>query len=161
VLKKGSPDTASFGARTPLPCVMEVKYAQPLPHLMTSVQISCRVCPSEDPEKVREAVLNIFPDASLERMERGFEGGAGTDRFCALIRKQKILDSARSTMLKGVRGKKIVFHLNKQVAVVGKVSFTEAKTILGTIAVTIECDDPEATIDEIAPRTVNGEEVRE
>ncbi len=127
---------------------------------MTSVLISCRVYPSEDPEKVREAILNIFPDASLERTGSGFEGEAGLDRFSVLIRRQKILDSTRSTMFKGIRGGSIVLHLNKQVAVVGKISFTEPKTVLGSLKVTIECDDPEALIDKIAPRTVNGEEVR-
>ena len=127
---------------------------------MASAVLSCPVYPSEDPEKVKEAILNIFPDASLERTADGFEGEAGTDRFCNLIRRQKILDSTRSMMFKGVRGRKIVLHLNKQVAVVGKISFTEPKTILGTIMVAFECDDPEAFIDAIAPRTVNGEEVR-
>lgn len=127
---------------------------------MVSVLISSPVYPSEDREKVKEAILNIFPGASLETTNDGFKGEANTDRFYQLIRKQKILDSTRSTMLKGVRGNKIVLHLNKQVAVVGKVSFTEPKTILGTITVTMECDDPEETIDHIAPRTVDGEEVK-
>jgi predicted RNA binding protein with dsRBD fold (UPF0201 family) len=63
-------------------------------------------------------------------------------------------------MFKGMRGGRIVLHLNKQVASVGKVSFTEPRTILGTLQVTIECDEPEAVIDRIAPRTVDGEEVR-
>jgi len=127
---------------------------------MVSVLISCRVYPSEDQEKVKGAILNIFPDASLERTDDGFEGEASTKKFYELIRKQKILDSTRSTMFKGNRGNRIVLHLNKQVAVVGKISFTEPKTILGTLMVTMECDDPEELIDQIAPRTVDGEEVR-
>ncbi|MDR0508253.1 MAG: hypothetical protein LBG63_00265 [Candidatus Methanoplasma sp.] len=127
---------------------------------MVSVLISCSVYPSEDQEKVKDAILNIFPDASLERTEKGFKGEAGTGRFRELIRKQKILDSTRSMMFKGIRGNKIVLHLNKQVATVGKISFTEPKTILGTIMITMECDDPEAFIDKMAPRTVDGEEVR-
>ncbi|MDR2698812.1 MAG: hypothetical protein LBB30_03970 [Candidatus Methanoplasma sp.] len=127
---------------------------------MVTVLVSCPVCPSEDPEKVRDAVLNIFPNTSLERTDRGFEGEAGTDRFCDLVRKQKILDSTRSMMFKGIRGRTITIHLNKQVAVVGKISFTEPRTILGTLAVTFDSDEPEALIDKIAPRTVDGEEVR-
>jgi len=127
---------------------------------MVSVLISCRVYPSEDQEKVKGAILNIFPDASLERTDDGFKGEASTKKFYELIRKQKILDSTRSTMFKGNRGNRIVLHLNKQVAVVGKISFTEPKTILGTLMVTMECDDPEELIDQIAPRTVDGEEVR-
>lgn len=127
---------------------------------MVAVKLFCKVCPSEDPEKVRDAVMNIFPDASLERTDKGFEGTGTTNRFRELIRKQKILDSTRSMMFKGIRDNSIVMHLNKQVATVGKISFTEPKTILGTIKVTIECEDPESVIDDIAPRTVDGEEVR-
>ncbi|MCL2032237.1 MAG: hypothetical protein FWG96_03090 [Methanomassiliicoccaceae archaeon] len=127
---------------------------------MVTVSISCPVCPSEDPEKVRGAILNIFPDALLEETGSGFEGKASAGRFHDLIRKQKILDSTRSMMFKGIRGGSITVHLNKQVAFVGKVSFTDPNTVLGTMRVTIETDDPELTIDSIAPRTVDGEEVR-
>jgi len=127
---------------------------------MVSVQITCPIYPSEDPEKVKEAILNIFPGASLEMDDRGVRGEADMDRFYKLIRKQKILDSTRSMMFKGIRGNKITLHLNKQVAVVGKISFTEPRTILGTITVTMESDEPELLIDSIAPRTVDGEEVK-
>jgi len=127
---------------------------------MVSVMVSCPVFPSEDPEKVKEAVLNIFPTAVLEKDDRGFSGEADMKKFHDQIRKQKILDSTRSMMFKGMRGNRIAIHLNKQVAVVGKISFTEPRTVLGTIMVTIECDEPEAYIDRIAPRTVDGEEVR-
>lgn len=128
---------------------------------MFSALISCFVYPSEDQEKVKGAILNIFPDASLERTDDGFRGEAGTGRFCELIRRQKILDSTRSMMFKGIRGNKIVLHLNKQVASVGKISFTEPRTILGTLMITIECEDPEEAIDRMAPRTVDGEVVRQ
>jgi predicted RNA binding protein with dsRBD fold (UPF0201 family) len=127
---------------------------------MVVAQVSCLVCPSEVPEKVRKAILNIFPDALLEETDRGFEGTASLDKFYELIRRQKILDSTRTMMFKGIRSGSIVLHLNKQVAFVGKVSFTEPRTILGTLRISIESDNPERVIDSIAPRTVAGEEVR-
>lgn len=127
---------------------------------MVVARIFCNVFPSEDPEKVKGAVMNIFPDAVLNTAEEGFIGEAGMDRFCSKIRKQKILDSTRSMMFKGIRGNTVILHLNKQVATVGKVSFTEPNTILGTLKVMIDFEDPEALIDEIAPRTVDGEEAK-
>lgn len=127
---------------------------------MVTARIFCNVFPSEDPEKVRDAILNIFPDAVLEKTDKGFKGEASMNKFCSQIRKQKILDSTRSVMFKGIRGNRIILDLNKQVAVVGKISFTEQRTILGTIQVIIECEDAESLIDTIAPRTVDGEEVR-
>ena len=52
-----------------------------------------------------------------------------------------------------------MFHLNKQVAFMGKVSFSEPKAILGTIRVTVDETDILALIDKVAPETVDGEEV--
>ena len=126
---------------------------------MADVTVSCPVYPSEDPDKVKAALLGIFPTGEFELAE----GPADLDRFSELIRRQKILDTARSQMQKGVRkGKnRTVFSLNKQVATVGKISFVDYRTVLGTISVSVEADDIDAFIDRVAPMTVNGEEVKQ
>ena len=63
-------------------------------------------------------------------------------------------------MLSNVRGNSTRMSLNKQVATVGKVSFTDRRPVLGAIEVTVKDDDIEALIDRVAPMTVDGEEVR-
>lgn len=127
---------------------------------MTSIGISCPVNPSEDPEKVRAAILSIFPDATLELTERGFEGSApGLDRFSQLIRKQRILDATRAVLIGNSRGPRTRMALNKQVATVGKVSFADRNPVLGAIEVTIEDENLSALIDRVSPVTVDGEEV--
>jgi len=127
---------------------------------MTSIEISCPVYPSEDPEKVKTAILKIFPDAVLEEKDDEITGTTESlERFSKQIRKQKILDTTRSVMIHGKRGDRTRFFLNKQVAFVGKVSFCEEKTILGTMKVMIKDDDIEELIDRVAPVTVDGEEV--
>ncbi|MBE6517691.1 MAG: hypothetical protein IJV90_04115 [Candidatus Methanomethylophilaceae archaeon] len=126
---------------------------------MVSVRIFCPVNPSEDEEKVKSAVLSIFPDAELELGERGFEGSGSLDKFSRLIRKQKILDATRGVLLANLRGDHTFMNLNKQVATVGKVSFSNPRPVLGAIQVDIEGDDLEALIDKVAPMTVDGEEV--
>ena len=125
------------------------------------MKISCPVFPSEDPDKVREAITKIFPDAEFSENDDGYECTAPTlDNFSRQIRKQKILDTARSQMQRGLkRTGRITINLNKQVAYMGKVSFCEGKVILGTIKVVIETDEPEALIDTVAPETVDGEGV--
>ena len=127
---------------------------------MTSVTIECPVNPSEDEEKVSAAIFKIFPDAELERTEKGFRGTATIDHFSKQIRRQKILDATRGVMLKNRRGEKTWVNLNKQVATVGKISFADKNPVLGAIEVCIEDDDIEGLIDIVAPVTVNGEEVR-
>ena len=125
---------------------------------MTAVRISCPVNPSEDEEKVRSAVLSIFPDAELSLNDGRLEGEATLDRFSKAIRRQKILDATRAVMIMNSRGNTTRLSLNKQVATVGKVSFADKRPVLGAIEVTIEDDDLMALIDRVAPITVDGEE---
>lgn len=127
---------------------------------MPSIEISCPVFPSEDPDKVRKAMLNIFPDAEIEESEDGLSGKSQSiEHFSRQIRRQKILDTTRSVMIRGKRGDRTRFFMNKQVAFVGKISFCEEKTILGTMKVIVIDDDIDSLIDRVAPVTVDGEEV--
>lgn len=127
---------------------------------MSKVSVLCPVNPSEDPEKVRAAVLSIFPDAVLEMGEKGFEGTVPSlDHFSKQIRRQRILDATRAVLLKGKRGECTRMVLNKQVATVGKISFADRDPVLGGIEVTVQDDDLDALIDRVAPVTVDGEEV--
>ena len=127
---------------------------------MPSIEITCPVYPSEDPEKVKTAILKVFPNATLEESDMGIRGTTeDLDRFSKQIRKQKILDTTRSVMLHGKRGDRTRIFLNKQVAFVGKISFCEEKTILGTMKVIIIDEDIDGLIDKVAPVTVDGEEV--
>ena len=130
---------------------------------MTVVTVSCPLYPSEDPEKVKNALLSIFPTGEFTVSDGRMSGEADLERFSQLIRKQRILDTARSMMLRGMgrSSRKTRFSLNKQVATVGKVSFVEYRIALGTVEVTVEDDDLEAFIDRVAPVTVDGEEVKQ
>lgn len=128
---------------------------------MVIVTVSCPVYPSEDPDKIRSALLNLFPTGEFELLGQKMEGTADLDTFSKMIRRQKILDTARNQMQRGIRGgNRTSFNLNKQVATVGKVSFVDYRTALGTITVTVEDPDIDGLIDRVAPMTVNGEEVR-
>ncbi len=127
---------------------------------MVTARVRC--FPTEDPEKVKRALLNIFPDALVEDYEGGYIARSGTlGRFKQLVRNQRILDSTRKMLLKGVSEGETSFRLNKQVAFIAKVSFAEERVPLGSIEVCIESDDLPKLVDEVAPVTVNGEEVRQ
>lgn len=128
---------------------------------MPSVRIISQVNPSEDPDKVRTAILNIFPDASVET-DGGYARGEtqSLDNFGSMIRRQKILDTARSVLFKGRSGDRTRFLLNKQVAFTGKISFCDKSQVLGPIEVTVTDPEIEALIDKTAPRTEDGVEVR-
>ncbi|MDR0334367.1 MAG: hypothetical protein LBH69_00555 [Methanomassiliicoccaceae archaeon] len=128
---------------------------------MPNIRVYCPVFPSEDHEKVMRAVKNIFPDMEPETTDNAISGEtAKLEHFAAQIRRQRILDTARSVLMKGRRGEeRTVFNMNKQAAFAGKISFTEERTILGTINVTITADNITGYIEALAPTTVDGEEV--
>ena len=72
-----------------------------------------------------------------------------------VLRKDHIRDASRKALFRGLLGTTLIFYLNKQVALAGHVSFSEAEaeSPLGPIKVTIKTDDPQQLIDWLAPRT--------
>jgi predicted RNA binding protein with dsRBD fold (UPF0201 family) len=127
---------------------------------MPLVTARAALMPTEDRKKVEKAILMVFPEGEIELQEGEIIVRSATlDRFKKLIRNYRILDSTRKVMLRGVGANSTRFSLNKQVAYVGKISFLEERAPLGGIEVTIEDDDILALVNELAPVTVNGEEV--
>jgi predicted RNA binding protein with dsRBD fold (UPF0201 family) len=127
---------------------------------MALVTVSARFYPTEDPAKVERAVLNLFPGSEVERSADAILAKTSNlERFKELIRNHRILDATRKVMVRGTSGNGTRFVVNKQAALSGKVSFLDGKVALGGIQVAIEDPDLVALIDEVAPVTINGEEV--
>jgi len=128
-----------------------------------NVQVEVEVNPTEDLDKVKQAVENIFGTLKLEQksLRRGsLLVGQSKDveslsKFGNLLRRERIRDAARGVLFQGLKENTITFYLNKQVAYAGHVSFCEptAESPLGPIKVKIKSDDPRKLIDWLAPRT--------
>jgi predicted RNA binding protein with dsRBD fold (UPF0201 family) len=116
------------------------------------VEVRSPCNPTEDVRKVERAMKNIFPDLDIRR-EEGLLGGTGTsvERFGELLKNQRIRSAARAVMLSSRSGNETCFHLNKQAAFMGKVSFGTGSP-LGDIEVKFIGDDIEVLIDSVAPR---------
>ncbi|MFQ6077448.1 MAG: RNA-binding domain-containing protein [Candidatus Bathyarchaeia archaeon] len=129
-----------------------------------SIAAEAEVNPTEDPEKVKHAIQNIILNPTFEQISvesesllvARVEGREGLTKLYNLLRQERILDAARRVMFRGVGDNRITFYLNKQVAYVGHISFCqpEAESPLGPIKIVITCDDPEALIEWLAPRTI-------
>jgi len=128
-----------------------------------AVYVETEINLTEDEEKVKKAVVNIFDNVSME-IKPSYKGsvlGAETKgqvalvKFRNVLRSDRIRDAARKVFFGGIRGNTIGFCLNKQVAFAGHVSFSEevAESPLGPIRVTVKCDDPRLLIDWLASRT--------
>jgi len=112
------------------------------------VETICK--PTEDKDKVKNAMFNIFPDLRIDDNGNKMIGTSSSlDRFKEIIRDCRVRDAARRILLRGREGNKTVFRINKQVAFVGKVCFAEEKHPLGDITVTIENENIDGIIEEI------------
>lgn len=119
------------------------------------IKIKARLHPSEDPDKVAEAINNLFPLVDLKVTDK-FLTGESTDLaslrdFKNKLGLQAIRDTARGMLKKGRKENLVRFSLNKQAATVGKISFSDDDTPLGPIEVSIEAEEVGELIDHIAP----------
>jgi len=120
---------------------------------MPEIRLSARCFPTEDRETIVRAIKSIFPDATIEGDDPIKAVAFSLDMFAELLKKARIRDAARRVMRRHMRGQTTSFRMNKQVAAVGKISFSEEEHPLGDIEVTISADRLELLIDSIAPNT--------
>ena len=120
---------------------------------MLEVRLGARCFPTEDRERVVRAMTNMFPGATFSGTDP-IEGVASSvDAFGELLKRYRIRDAARAVLRRGMKGDSTSFRLNKQVAAVGKISFSQESHPLGDIDVTLVAEDIQALIDTIAPNT--------
>jgi len=129
------------------------------------IEAEAFIYPTEDPGKVERAIKKIFPTCSMTlesqseeaRILRAREHGKqALIPLQSLLRQDRIRDAARSVLMSGISNNMITFHLNKQVAFVGHISFSmpNAESPLGPITVRIRCENPIGLIEWLAPRSV-------
>ena len=125
------------------------------------LRIEAVVHPTENEEKVANAIRKIFGEIALKQRARGnasflqYEGNASSAliRLRALLEREQIRASAHSLLLRSIRGNQVNFALNKQAAFVGHVSFdTGEESPLGSIEVTLVSKDPQQTISWLTQR---------
>ncbi|AGN27081.1 RNA-binding domain-containing protein [Candidatus Methanomassiliicoccus intestinalis] len=122
------------------------------------VTAECECHPTEEKEKVCQAMHNIFPEGEItgdEHLTLVCESG---EKLRNLIWDTQIRDSARSVLLRGRTDDSIHFTLNKQAAFMGKISFQDEHSALGNISVVIRDDNIDEVIDYLAESTIKEED---
>lgn len=117
-------------------------------------------------EKVILAINNVFIYKSIKKTkdELGYIIDAKSDSLASLtkihkmLREQRILDSARKHLFRGVGEGKLKFMINKQAAYKGILVFADDpnESPLGPITFIVEYVEPKSVIDWLAPKTSNG-----
>ena len=127
-----------------------------------TVLVETEINPTEDEEKVKAAVVNMFGDIAVQMQPQTVgrvmiaeaKNLEALRNFQSLLRRDRVRAAARKFLHSNVRGKTVSFCLNKQVAFIGHVSFSQetGECPLGPIRVMIESDNPRELIDWLAPR---------
>jgi len=121
----------------------------------STIQISCEINPSEDPEKVRTAVSNIFPEIELEVSDYNISGKTNNIEILSQVTKSIHEKNTKNTyqriLKKNNDGDSTWFYLNKQAAFVNTVALcSEAnESSLGPIKVILRSNNVEQLIDSI------------
>jgi len=121
----------------------------------STIQIFCEINPSEDPEKVRTAVSNIFPEIELEVSDSDISGKTNNIEILSQVTKsiheKNTKNSYQRILRKNNDGDSTWFYLNKQAAFVNTVALcSEAnESSLGPIKVILRSNDVEQLIDSI------------
>jgi uncharacterized protein len=126
------------------------------------VHVEVEVNPTEDLEKVKLAVENMFGAVTFKVESRTWgqlliaetRGTEGLTKLSNLLKREQILAAARKVFLSGMTEKTVTFYLNKQVAYAGHISFSQqtAESPLGPITIQIRYGNPRKLIDWLAPR---------
>ncbi len=128
------------------------------------VEVRTPLLPTEDPEKVAQAVARFLPEAEVSEADgRVTATGDSLEMLRQRIWELRIIDTFRGALLGGCEGQRLRFITSKQAAFAGKVSLPAAPHPLGDLAwtVTLGEDDPWGDAEALAwwlcPETADGE----
>ena len=126
------------------------------------LKIEAQINPTEESEKVKQALENIFGPISFKIKPKTWgqlligeiSGIVGLTNLANTIKREQIISAARKILRNLATETKITFYLNKQVAYAGHISFSEqsGESPLGPIKIEIECDNSQKLIDWLTPR---------
>ena len=127
-----------------------------------SVHVEVEVNPTEDLEKVKQAVENIFGAVIFKVESRKWGqlllaktlGIEGLTKLRNILARDRIRAAARKVFLSGMDQNSFTFYLNKQVAYAGHISFSQktAESPLGPVSVQISCSGPRELIEWLTPK---------
>lgn len=133
---------------------------------MGRVEVRAPLHPTEDEEKVREAIGNIASPSEWRVVEDGGKllliasssTPASLLKLRERLRRQRTLDAARYMIKRFSTPHRLTFYLHKQAAYMGHAVFClpRGESPLGAIEVVVEGGNLERVLDWLAPPTANG-----
>jgi predicted RNA binding protein with dsRBD fold (UPF0201 family) len=128
------------------------------------VRIVAPVRDTEVPDRVADAVTNLFPEADVEHEAgRVIAEAHSMERFSERLHEQEILDTARREFFRRADDDGFSFALKKQAAFKSVINFAVGNPDeLGDVEVHVTVRSPsvEAYVDAVAPPTEDGKPIR-
>ena len=112
---------------------------------MTVTWIRARVQPTEDPEKVKQAIRNIFGEIELEIKQEvisaRLEGLDALTGLRAVIARDRVRDTVRTVFTRWTDHDRLSFGINRQAAYAGHFSLNlRGEDAMGPIQVRVKGD---------------------
>ena len=130
-----------------------------IPTISCNIQIFSSVNPSEDPEKVKNAILNIFPNLSVKNEKFSIHSQSSElqslEKIYETIHSRQSQKIYRRTLEKNLKNDTTWFYLNKQAAFVEKIVICEEsdESPLGPIKIILTSSNIDGIIDWMVSRS--------
>ena len=124
-----------------------------IPNISCNIQIFSSVNPSEDPEKVKKAILNIFPNSSVEYEKFSVHSQSrnlqSLEKIYEIIHSRQSQKIYRRILEKNLKNDTTWFYLNKQAAFVENIAICEEseESPLGPIKIILTSSNIDGIID--------------
>ena len=122
-----------------------------------SINFFCEVNPSEDVEKIKTTIFNLFPDVKTkienDQLSGNFEGIELLTTILQSVQHRNIKKTFLRILKSNISDNTTWFYLNKQAAFVNVVALCDEanESALGPIKIILESNDIEKTIQTIIP----------
>ena len=122
-----------------------------------SINFFCEVNPSEDVEKIKTTIFNLFPDVKTkienDQLSGNFEGIEPLTTVLQSVQHRNIKKTFLRILKSNISDNTTWFYLNKQAAFVNVVALCDEanESALGPIKIILESNDIEKTIQTIIP----------
>jgi len=124
-----------------------------IPNIKCKIEMFCSVNPSEDPEKIKKAIFNIFPYSTTKTESFSIIAQSkdlnSLERIHETIHSNQSQNIYRRNLEKNLKDDMTWFYLNKQAAFVEKVAICEEaeESPLGPIKVILTSPNIDGIID--------------
>lgn len=131
-----------------------------IPNINCKIEMFCSVNPSEDPEKTRKSISNIFPYSTTKNENYSISAESNDltslERIYEAVHSKQSQKTYRRNLQKNLKNDSTWFYLNKQAAFVDKIAICEEseESPLGPIKVILTS----SKIDKIINWFVYGDE---